>query len=118
MGPGSIADDAEIRLVTVSGKRGNIVQTFPAHEYFFIPEVTSIQQGSYLHFGWTGSNTNPNNNDGQGKQGTDRSNIVPLRVPRYSREGFDGEPRQRKGETSDPGTSYPAYINKPEGYEI
>ena len=25
---------------------------------------------------WTGSNTNPNNNDGQGRAGTDRSNVV------------------------------------------
>jgi len=134
--PADIEDDAEIRLVTVSGKRGNIVQTFPAHEYFFIPEVASIQKGNYLHFSWTGSNTNPNNNDGQGKQGTDRSNIVPTRIPRYSRKGFDdvpgysdfkwdedyegpnGEPQQRDGETSDPGTSYPAYINKPQGYDI
>ena len=27
---------------------------------------------------WTGSNTNPNNNDGQGKAGTDRTNVVLL----------------------------------------
>lgn len=32
---------------------------------------------------WTGSNTNPNNNDGQGKAGTDRSNIVMLRNKIY-----------------------------------
>lgn len=134
--PEGLDEDAEIKLVTVSGKRGNIVQTFPAHEYFFIPEVLNIQKNSYIHFMWTGSNTNPNNNDGQGKQGTDRSNIVPLRVPAYSREarngwpgysdfswdsdyeGLNTEPQQRKGETSDPGNSYPAYINKPEGYDI
>jgi hypothetical protein len=28
---------------------------------------------------WTGSNTNPPNNDGQGLQGTDRSNIIMLK---------------------------------------
>ena len=28
---------------------------------------------------WTGSNTNPNNNDGQGKAGTDRSNVILLK---------------------------------------
>lgn len=134
--PEDIDPEAEIKLVTVSGKRGNIVQTFPAHEYFFIPEETHVQQNDLVHFMWTGSNTNPNNNDGQGKQGTDRSNIVPLRVPRYSRAARDGvpkysdfawdsdfqelnsEPVQRVGETSDPGTSYPAFVMNPEGYEI
>ena len=34
-------------------------------------------------FRWTGSNTNPNNNAGQGKQGTDRHNVVMLEEPRY-----------------------------------
>lgn len=32
---------------------------------------------------WTGSNTNPNNNDGQGRAGTDRSNIALLRAQNY-----------------------------------
>ena len=33
---------------------------------------------------WTGSNTNPNNNAGQGRAGTDRSNIVLLRDTTYT----------------------------------
>ena len=36
-----------------------------------------------VFFRWTGSNTNPNNNAGQGKAGTDRSNIVLLRDTAY-----------------------------------
>ena len=35
---------------------------------------------------WTGSNTNPNNNDGQGRAGTDRSNMV-LQAPAAYDEG-------------------------------
>lgn len=30
-------------------------------------------------FRWTGSDTNPRNNDGQGKRGTDRSNVILIR---------------------------------------
>jgi len=33
-----------------------------------------------VHIQWEGSNTNPNS-DGEGRQGTDRSNIVPITVP-------------------------------------
>ena len=38
---------------------------------------------------WTGSNTNPNNNAGQGKAGTDRSNIVLLRDTTYDEVARD-----------------------------
>ena len=34
---------------------------------------------------WTGSNSNPNNNDGQGKAGTDRSNVVLLKENEWGR---------------------------------
>ena len=36
-----------------------------------------------LFLRWTGSNTNPRNNDGQGLAGTDRSNLVLLRSQQY-----------------------------------
>lgn len=41
----------------------------------------------FLHplFRWTGSNTNPNNNDGQGKAGTDRSNVLLLNSDEWGR---------------------------------
>ena len=32
---------------------------------------------------WTGSNSNPHNNDGQGRAGSDRSNVVLQRVQAY-----------------------------------
>jgi hypothetical protein len=71
----------------VRGKRGNIVQTFPGMEYDFVPDRLDVQVGECVHIQWTGSNTNPNNNAGQGKQGTDRSNMVLLADPVYFEEG-------------------------------
>eukprot|EP00042_Codosiga_hollandica_P057950 m.867356 g.867356 ORF g.867356 m.867356 type:complete len:1326 (+) comp59728_c0_seq2:80-4057(+) len=62
--------------LNVRGKRGNIVQTYPGTEYDFVPNRLHVAEGDCIHFQWTGSNTNPNNNDGQGKEGTDRSNVA------------------------------------------
>lgn len=76
--PSYIPEDAMIHNINVRGKRGNIVQVYPAVEYDFHPNRVTVALGDYVHFQWTGSNTNPNNNDGQGNPGTDRSNVVGL----------------------------------------
>jgi len=75
--------DTEIFVVSVAGKRGNIVQVYPDNEYEFVPNNLKLNEGASVHFTWTGSNTNPNNNAGQGRQGTDRSNIVLLSGRNY-----------------------------------
>ena len=41
-----------------------------------MPNTIRAQKNSLIHFQVTGSDTNPNNNDGQGKQGSDRSNFI------------------------------------------
>jgi hypothetical protein len=84
--PSEIAG-ARIHNLQVRGKRGNIVQTYPAVEYDFSPNRLEVGVGEFIHIQWTGSNTNPNNNDGQGKRGTDRSNMVILRDTNYNEAG-------------------------------
>jgi len=112
-----------IKLQTVRGKRGNIVQTYPATEYIFEPEQAFQRAGDCVHFAWTGSNTNPNNNDGQGKQGTDRSNMVVLRVDQYNKSAYsnfewDMTYRNNAKDIGSQGNAYPSFVKDPEGYLI
>lgn len=104
--PASIPANAKIHNLNVKGKRGNIVQTYPATEYDFTPNRLEIKAGDYVHIQWDGSNDNPKNNAGQGTAGTDRSNFVELREKKYPEgtkniQSFGGW-----------GTNYPQFLKK------
>jgi len=102
--------DKNIINLGVRGKRGNIVQTYPATEYSFQPESMEMLVGDYLHIQWVGSNTNPNNNAGQGRQGSDRHNIATLKGPNYWEVG---QPAAAFSDVHGQfGNSYPANVEK------
>lgn len=71
-----VLKEATIHNVNVQGKRGNIAQVRNCIEYDFVPNNITIRENEYLHFQWLGSDFNPQNNDGEGRVGTDRSNLV------------------------------------------
>jgi len=76
--PTGISSTARLYNLNVRGKRGNIVQTYPATEYDFVPQYLYVRVGDYIHFQWTGCDQNPAGNAGEGTDQTDRSNMVQI----------------------------------------
>ncbi len=73
--------------LSTRSRDSNLSRSFPAVEYDFVPTNVTVKVGDYVQFQWTGSNTHnngPNGGDGQtgddgrGRGGTDRHNVVLL----------------------------------------
>merc|ERR1719174_1901605 len=84
-----------------------------------------MTEGDFVHIEHTGSNTNPNNNDGQGRQGTDRSNyVVQQTLPvGYTTEQYSNFEKVMTFEDGgidigSAGASHPSYVKQPDGYFI
>ena len=62
----------------------------------------------YFFFRWTGANTNPRNNAGQGAAGTDRSNVALLQSQRYPEGNPNAITPKKVGQF---GVNYPAHLD-------
>jgi hypothetical protein len=114
--PSEISDTRRIINLNVRGKRGNIVQAYPAVEYDFVPNQLSINAGDFIHFQWSGCDTNPKNYAGEGTDQTDRSNIVQMNPEQRQNYPFTRDMPFEEGTMFDRDTAFMmAHLNQYDG---
>jgi len=80
--PAEVANSRVFNL-NFRGRRGNIVQCYPAVENDFIPDKLAVTTKDYVHIQFCGSDFNPNNNpnNGEGWRFSTRTNMIEMKEP-------------------------------------
>merc|ERR1719150_3039241 len=116
--PRAAKHDATMELlnVNVRGKRGNIVQTYPAVEYDFIPNRIKLNpdqiDNTVLQFQWTGSDYNPRRGCNDAEGGPYRGDQA---VGRGLNENTPGSNQNSRMDRMNLVYSFDAAVNYPDG---
>jgi len=90
------AANSVIWNLNMRGRRGNIVQCYPAVENDFIPNKMRLTTKDFVHIQFCGSDFNPQNNpnNGEGWEYSTRTNMIEMREHTFENVAYNGPQNQ------------------------